>query len=65
VRLTGISGVTGLDDEAVMAQALMPFLAGPIESSVPPVSREEGLWWRRGGFSGNWRGMGQSGRVVE
>ncbi len=58
-------GVRGLDDEAVMAQALMPFLAGPIESFVPRflerrayggekgVSPEIGGAWVRTGKSWN------------
>ncbi|RTY36108.1 autotransporter outer membrane beta-barrel domain-containing protein [Chlorobium phaeovibrioides] len=71
-------GVRGLDDEAVMAQALMPFLAGPIESFVPRflerrayggekgVSPEIGGAWVRAGKSWNSEELrGDAGSIAE
>ncbi|HCD36648.1 MAG TPA: transporter [Chlorobium sp.] len=70
--------VRGLDDEAVMAQALMPFLAGPIESFVPRflerrayggekgVSPEIGGAWVRAGKLWNSKELrGDAGSVAE
>jgi len=56
-------GVTGLDDEAVMAQALMPFLAGPIESSVPRFPERRAYGGGEGVFpeiGGGWARAGES-----
>jgi len=71
-------GVTGLDDEAVMAQAVMPFLAGPIASFVPRflerrayggekgVSPEIGGAWARAGEAWNSEELrGEAGSIAE